>query len=325
MPAILVTGAAGVVGSHVVRQLVEGGHGVTAADMLPAPGPLLDGMTGLTYRRLDVRDLAQVLETLAEVKPDRVIHLAALVGEWYNRHPLTNEETNVVGTINLLEACRLSGVGRIVLASTWSLYPDFHGTRHGAPDYDPVPETTPPYPVRPYEIGKYASERYAAWYRELHGLEFAALRFGGYYAAERRFQREARGAGPLNDMVAAVAAGRPYRLETGGDQGMDLVYVKDCAGGCVAAVLARSTPSGVYNIGTGEAYTLRQAAATLRELVPGCEVSVGGGLLPAKHLCRLDITRARTELGYRPRYPLREGIADCLAVTRALDARSSAP
>jgi len=325
VPAVLVTGASGVVGSHVVKQLLDRGHQVTAADMLPTAGPMLEGMPDVAYRRLDVRDLAQALETFAAVRPDRVIHLAALVGDWYNRHPLANEDTNVGGTLNMLEACRLSGVHRIVVASTWSLYPDFRGTRHGPPHYEPVPETTPPYPVRPYEIGKYACERYAAWYRELYGLEFAALRFGGYYAAERRFQREARGAGPLNDMLAAVAAGRPYRLAAGGDQGMDLVYVKDCAAGCVAAVTAPSTPSGVYNIGTGEASTLVQAAAILGELSPGCEITVGGGLLTAKHLCRLDIARARTELAYEPRYPLREGLTDCLAAIRALDARALAP
>ncbi len=242
-----------------------------------------------------------------------------LVGEWYNQHPLANEETNVGGTLNMLDACRLSGVRRIVLASTWSLYPDFHGTRHGHPHYEPVSETTPPHPVRPYEIGKYACERYAAWYRELHGLEFAALRFGGYYAAERRFQREPRGAGPINDMLSAVAAGRPYRLEAGGDQGMDLVYVKDCAAGCGAAALARSTPSGIYNIGTGVASTLLQAAVILRDLAPGSEIVVGAGQLPAKHLCRMDITRAKTELGYEPRYMLREGLADCLAALRDLE------
>jgi len=315
--AILITGASGVVGSHVVRQLLEIGQGVVAADMLPGRGPILDGIPALAYRRLDICDLAQVMEMFAAVKPDRVIHLAALVGEWYNQHPLANEETNVGGTLNMLEACRLSGVRRIVLASTWSMYPDFHGTRHGHPLYEPVPETTPPHPVRPYEIGKYACERYAAWYRELHGLEFAALRFGGYYAAERRFQREARGAGPVNDMLTAVATGRPYRLEAGGDQGMDLVYVKDCAAGCVAATLAPSTPSGVYNIGTGDAATLLQAAAILRDLSPGSEITVGPGFLPAKHLCRLDIARAKTELAYGPRYRLREGLADCLAQMRA--------
>lgn len=314
---ILVTGASGVVGSHVIRQLLAGGQRVMAADILPGPGPILDGIPDLRYERLDIRDLAQVLEVFGRIKPERVIHLAALVGEWYNQHPYANEETNVGGTLNMLEACRLSGVGRIVLASTWSFYPSFKGTRHGHPHYEPVPETTPPDPVRPYEIGKYACERYAAWYRELHGLESAALRFGGYYAAERRFHREPRGAGPLNDLLAAVVAGRPYRLDAGGDQGMDLVYVKDCAAGCVAAVLASSTPSGVYNIGTGEASTLRQAAAVLRDLVPGSNTTVGPGLLPAKHLCRLDITRARTELGYSPRYGLRDGLADYLEQMRA--------
>lgn len=319
MSVVLVTGASGVVGSHVVRRLLEKGQDVVAADVLPGPGPLLDDIPSLAYQRLDVRDLAQVLELFASTKPDRMIHLAALVGEWYNRHPLGNEETNVGGTLNLLEACRLSGVRRIVLASTWSLYPSFRGTRLGHPHYEPVPETTPPDPVRPYEIGKYACERYAAWYRELYGLEFAALRFGGYYAAERRFQREPRNPGPMYDMLAAVGAGRPYRLEVGGDQGMDLVYVKDCAAGCAAAVLAPSTPSGVYNIGTGEAVTLLQAATVLRDLVPGSQIAVGGGLLPAKHLCRLDITRARKELGYEPQYRLREGLAECLEQIRALD------
>lgn len=319
MATILVTGAAGVVGSHVVRQLLAAGHAAVAADALPDPGPMLRDIEGLVYRRLDVRDLSLVLEVLRDARADRVIHLAALVGEWYNRHPLGNHETNVGGMLSLLEACRLSDVGRVVFASTWSLYPDFHGTPHGHPDYLPVPETTAADPVRPYELAKYSCERYALWYRQMYGLEVAALRFGGYYAAERRFQREARGAGPINDMLAAVAAGRPYRLETGGDQGMDLVYVKDCAAGCVTAALAPAAPSGVYNIGTGEASTLTQAAGILRQLEPRADLTVGPGFLPAKHLCRLDITRARTELGYAPRFSLRDGLADCLETLRAYE------
>jgi nucleoside-diphosphate-sugar epimerase len=153
----------------------------------------------------------------------------------------------------------------------------------------------------------------------MYGLEFAALRFGGYYAAERRFQREARGAGPINDMLAAVAAGRSYRLDRGGDQGMDAVHVKDCAAGAVAAALADATPSGVYNIGTGEAPTIAQAAVVHKELAPETDVVVGPGFLSSKHLCRLDITRARTELGYAPRFTLREGLSDCLEALRAYD------
>ncbi|HLW58652.1 MAG TPA: NAD(P)-dependent oxidoreductase [bacterium] len=314
---VLVTGAAGVVGSHVVRQLLsERGVGVVAADLLPTPGPMLAAVEGYEYRRLDVTDLAQVLETFTNVRPERVVHLAAVVGDWYNRYPRANHEVNLGGTLNMFEACRLSAVPRIVFASTWSMYPDFRGTPHGHPRYEPVPESTSPMPVRPYEIVKYACERLAAWYGQLYDLEFAALRFGGYYAAERRFQIEPRGGGALSDMVAAAAAGRAFRLEAGGDQGFDAVHVKDCAHGCVRAVLARETPSRVYNIGTGEVTTLDEAASVLRRLVPGCDLAVGPGLLGIKHYCRLDISRARAELGYAPRFSLEEGLRDCLADLR---------
>jgi UDP-glucose 4-epimerase len=323
VPTVLVTGAAGVVGSHVVRQLRVGGHRVIASDVTADPGPLLQGLvssngTGVQYQRLDVRDLAVILEVVGGCRPDVVVHLGALVGDWFNRHPRENHDTNVGGTLNMLEACRLTGTRRIVLASTWSLYPSVEGTPYGHPTYLPVPETTPPHPIRPYEIAKYACECYAAWYRDLYGLEFAALRFGGYYAAERRFQREPRGGGPINDMIAAVAAGRPYRLDEGGEQAFDAIYVKDCAAGCVAAALAPATPSGTYNIGTGEATSLRQVAAILRQLEPKANIIIGPGLLSTKHLCRLDITRARTELGFEPRWPLREGLTDCLEALIAL-------
>ena len=310
---ILVTGAAGTVGSHVVRQLLAAGHQTVAADVLSKPGRLLQEIPAETYRRLDVRDLALVLEVLSATQPVRVIHLAALVGDWYNRHPLGNHETNVGGTLTMMEACRLSGIDRFVFASTWSLYPDFRGTAYGHPTYAPVPEDTPPLPIRPYEIAKYTCERYAAWYRQLYGLETAGLRFGAYYAAERGFQQEARSSGPLNAMLLAVAHQRPYHLAAGGDQGFDAVHVSDCAAGCVAAVLAPATPSGIYNIGTGQVVTLQEAAAILRDLIPNSDISIGPGLLNVKHYCRLDITRARTELQYSPRFALAEGLADCVA------------
>ena len=316
MRPVLVTGAAGVVGSHVVRQLRARDVPVVAADVVPAPGVLLAGVPQLEYRRLDIQDLAQVLDVLRDVQPELVVHLAALVGDWYNRHPLANHTVNVCGFLNMLEACRLSGVRRLVFASTWSLYPTFRGTPHGHPDYVPVPEDTCPLPVRPYEIAKYTCERMAAWFNHLYKLEFAALRFGGYYAAERRFQKEPRGAGPLTEMLVAAAVRRPFRLDAGGDQGFDAVHVKDCARGCVSAALADATPSGVYNIGTGEVSTLRQAATLLRELAPESDLEVGPGLLSVKHYCRLDIGRARRELGYEPEFPLREGLTDCLAELR---------
>ncbi len=307
---VLVTGAGGVVGSHVVRQLVAAGIGVVAADMLPGPGPLLDRLD-VPYERVDVRDPLRLVEVIRSTRVTRIIHLAAVVGEWYNRHPMENHETNVGGMLNVLEASRLCGVERVVFASTWSFY-DVRGTAHGHPEYVPVPETMPPSPERPYEIAKYACERYAAWFRTMYGLESAAMRFGNYYAAERIYHGNTRSAGPLMDLVTAAAGRHPIHLERGADQGFDAVSVKDCAAGCVAAVRAEQTPSAVYNIGTGAVSTLAQAAAILREAEPAADLTVGPGLLDAKHYCALDITRARTELGYAPRFSFRDGLVECM-------------
>lgn len=313
MKPIVITGAAGTVGSHVVRTLAADGRPVVATDQMAEPTLPLCGVEALNYRRMDICDFSQVMEVLQEVRPQVVIHLAALVGDWYNLHPLTSLETNLGGTLNMLEACRLLGVKRLVFASTWALYGGLEGTPHAHPEYRPVPEDTPPVLVRPYEIVKHSCERYAAWYRRVYGLEFAAVRFGAYYAAERMLQAEARSSGALNDMIRAVSHGKSYQLEAGGDQGFDAVYIKDCAAGVTAAALAASTPSGVYNIGTGKASTVGEAAKILRELAPGIDISVGPGLLPTKHYCALDISRAQKELGYSPRFTLREGLTDCLS------------
>lgn len=311
---VLITGAAGAVGCHVTRQLVDGGVDAVACDMLAEPGPMLTGVD-VPYMRVDVRDPALLLEVFHTIRPRRVIHLAALVGEWHNRHPLGNHETNVGGTINVLEAARLSDVERVVFASTWSFY-DVRGTAHAHPEYVPVPETMPPAPERPYEIAKYTCERYAFWFRTLYGLEFAALRFGNYYAAERFYHGATRSPGPLMDLLIAAATRGRCRVDRGGDQGLDAVFVKDCAAGCVAAVRAEQTPSGVYNIGTGRASTLKEAAAILREEEPAADLTVGPGLLDAKHYCALDITRAGKELGYAPRYRLKEGLVECVRELR---------
>ncbi len=318
---ILVTGAAGVVGSNVVKTLVSSGRRVVAVDVLSGPGLVLRDVDGLDYRRMDITDFSQVFEVFQDVRPEVVVHLAALVGDYFNQHPLANLNVNLHGTLNLMETCRLLGVKRMVFASTWTVYGNLGGTPHAHPAYTPVPEDLPPVLDRPYEILKYTTERYAAWYRKLYGFEYAAVRFGNYYAAERLLQAEARGSGPLNDMIRAVSQGQSYRLEAGGEQGFDAVYIKDCAGGVVAAALAEATPSGSYNIGTGRASTLIEAAAILRGLVPGVDISVGPGLLPAKHYCALDISRARTELGYCPRFSLKEGLADCLAEIRRWQAK----
>lgn len=315
--AILVTGGAGVVGSYVVRELVAAGERPLVLDLAPARaldeefGGRVDTVTA------DITDQAALLDVCRGVEV--ILHLGALTGAAPDDDPMRPFGVNMGGTMHVLEAARRTGVRRVVMASTRTVYPDFEGTAHGPPQCRPVPENHWLDPVRPYEIWKHAGERIGAFYKQRFGLSFAAFRFAIYYAAERTRNPGGRAMGLLHGMIAGAVRGEPVVIPHGGDRVMDVVYVRDVARAFALAARAPALTHTAYNIGSGAGVTPRAIAEAVRRAVPGARIEVGGGLdFAPGHYCVLDIARAREDFGYAPQWTLQAGIADCAARVRAL-------
>jgi UDP-glucose 4-epimerase len=316
---VMVTGGLGVNGAWVVRELLAGGHDPVAVDV-QADFRLLPDLEGqIEFEQLDVRDLDGLERVMRSRDVECVAHLAALIPA--DRDPHAGFEINAMGTVNVLEAARRSEVRRVAFTSSKAVYAAMTG-RHGHPEYVPIDESHPraPFPrLRVYSASKILAEEAGCQYADAYGLEFLALRFAAIYAPGKH-DRQAN-IGVLATIVENAMRGEPVRVEHGGDQGDDMMYVKDVANAVVRACVAERPRNWAFNVGTGTASTLREFADAVRAAVPGADIEVGAGF---DHLglgpmyCVMDISRARDELGYEPRYGLREGVADYVATARAL-------
>ena len=296
---VLITGA-GLIGCHTARELVERGDEVTVFDFAPRPD-YIRHVTGKDLRviRGDIRDLAALMDAFQQVRPECVIHLAASVGEANIDNVYTGFQVNLVATINVAEAVRLAGVRRLIHASTQALY-------MGEDPKELLYEDSPlDSRGRVYTASKLACEHVLKTYVAKHKFELALLRFAGTHG----FRSVAGGPGvAVQEAVWAAMAGNPVVLNA--YESVDFIYAKDLANGIALAVHASPLPHQVYNLGSGTLTTVEDVEEALRKIFPGVQIT-RGKLTPARP--RMDITRARTELGFNPEYKLEAGLRDYVA------------
>jgi UDP-glucose 4-epimerase len=296
---ILVTGA-GLIGTHTGKELIDRSDEVVFFDSAPR----LDYIRRVTaceprIVRGDIRDLAALIDACQRIRPDCVIHLAASVGEANIDNVYAGFQINLVATLNVAEAARLAGVARLLHASTQALYVG----------EDPQELLTEDSPLdsrgRVYNASKLACEHVLRTYAARHGLELALLRFAGVYG----FDAVAGGPGvAVQQAVWHALAARPVELNAYAS--VDLIYVKDLAHGIALAAHASPLPHDVYNLGSGALTTVDDLEAALKAIFPGIDMK-RGKLTPARP--RMDIARARTELGFNPEYKLEAGLRDYVA------------
>ena len=301
---VLVTGGAGFIGSHVVEALLEAGARVVVLDDLSA-GRRENLGPGVNFHPLDVcrPEVAVVVE---QERPDVVVHLAAQVSLPRSlEDPLEDARVNVLGTVNVLEACRRHGVRRVVYASSAAVY--------GEPVHLPVTEEHPVAPLAGYGVSKYAGECYVRAYHHLYGLEYCILRYANVYGPRQGLTGEG---GVVGVFAAALAAGRPLEIHGDGRQSRDFVYVKDAAAATVAAAFGGS--QGVFNVSTGRPTTINELASLALELSGVRTVLRHGPPRPGdvRH-SYLDPARVGRGLGWVPRYSLPQGVAETLAWWKA--------
>lgn len=313
---LLVTGGAGYIGSHMVKTLLGAGHRVTVFDSLVTGHA--DAVKGAPLVQGDLRHRDDIAALLRRSRFDAVLHFAAFcyVGESV-REPAKYYENNVLGTLNLLEAMRESGVRRLVFSSTCATY--------GDPVRQPMDETHPQAPVNPYGTTKLLAERAMADYGVAYGLRTIALRYFNAAGCDPEGELSERHDPEthliplaLREAARVLAGGMPE--ESGltvfgedfdtpdGTCVRDYVHVNDLCDAHLIALHrlggAQAAPFEAFNLGTGRGHSVREVIAACRE-VTGVDIRhrVGGRRAGDPASLVANAAKAARELSWQPRIP----------------------
>ncbi len=321
--SVVVTGAAGFVGAHVVRALVHEGRRVVATDLAPAlPDPVVRGLDAgsATYVPGDLRDPA-TREALVSAGGDKadVVHVAALLrfaemarvlgeGAPTPQEALEVFEVNALGTWQLCTAFTAAGtLGRFVYISTRSVYGGLQTDR------PTILESDPQSPLGIYGSSKTAAEVGVLALRDAFGLDLAIARITGVFGPWQTATSF------IAKAVEAVSAGAAYRAEAGGDDEYEFTYAKDAARGILNVLDADQLGHAIYHISSGSMHSLNEVGAAFRKADASAVVEFGQGGAGGRVRKALDGSRAADELGFRPTWDLNDAIADYLQVQRTGD------
>jgi UDP-glucose 4-epimerase len=311
--AALVTGGAGFVGSNLVDALLDRGEEVTVLDDLSTGSPANLGRAlqrGATLAEGDIRDRERVRDLVGHARPRVIYHLAAQIDVRRSvTDPRFDIDVNACGTIELLEAARATGTTRFVFASTGGA---IYGEGEGRPL--PLDESAECLPDAPYGQSKLAAEGYVGLYERLYGMSTVALRLGNVYGPRQDPLGEA---GVAAIFAGALLDGRAPTVYGDGLQTRDYVYVGDVVDAFVAA--GESTAVGVFNVGTGiETNVFDLGGIIAAAAGVAFEPRHGPRRLGEIQRVAIDPSRAASELGWRARTTLEEGLAATVGWARSV-------
>lgn len=305
MEHVLITGVAGFIAARTASMLLENGVRVTGVDSLNdsydvrlkrARLSLLDANENFGFHHLDVEDAAAVTDLFKASKFDTVLHLAGRCGVRYSmEEPRVYMTTNAVGTLNVLEGMRTGDCGKIVLASTSSLY-----AGQPRPFVETLPVNTP---ISSYAASKKAAETLAYTYHHLHGVDVTVLRYFTVYGPAGRPDMS-----PFR-FIKWIDEGRPIQLFGDGKQSRDFTYVDDIASATIAAGKKRLGYE-IINAGGG------RKPSSLLEMIRILEELLGKRAKVEHHEVHktdmtdteADISKASRLLDWRPGVEFREGL-----------------
>ena len=299
----LITGAAGFIGARTSEILIRDGHTVSGIDNMNDAYDVrikefrlkqLQAMKGFTFHQLDISDKS-IIEHFKGQKFDGVINLAARAGVRFSvEDPWGFVQSNMVGTLNMLEICKQNDVKKFILASTSSIYGE-------DPPYPTAESASSSEPLQPYAASKKGAEAMCHAYHHLYGIDISVVRFFTVYGPAGRPDLA------LFRFVQWVSEGRPVRVNGDGEQSRGFTYIDDIARGVILAL----KPVGyeIINLGGHEVITINNLIKLVEDVVgKKATVQYGPPNLADMRSNWADVSKAGQLLGWEPQYGMRAGV-----------------
>lgn len=294
----LIVGGSGFIGTHLIEALLASGFDIRCFDRrsmeMPASwGSRFDSVTG------DINSESDIEAAMAGC--DVCVHLASTTNPaTSNRDPVFDISTNLIGTLNLLNAATRLGISKFIFVSSG-------GTVYGPPLRTPIREDHPTNPITSYGIVKLAIEKYLDFYRHNHGLDYVILRVANPYGEGQNVES---GQGAIAAFLHKALRNEVVEIWGDGEVVRDYIYIKDVTNAIISAIKLRgSQKERLFNIGSGIGYSLNEILSTIENAVG---VQISRRYLSARtfdvRANVLSIDRARIDLNWSPQISLADGI-----------------
>ncbi len=301
--SILLTGAAGFIGSNFLEGIIKKGVDVICVDNLSS-GSLSNisaylSQKNIKFFKLDIRE-EKIKELVKDV--DIIVHFAAIVSVQRSiKNPSETNDVNVNGTLNILNAAIRSDVKKIIFASSSAIYGDRR---------PPLSEEDPSNPKSPYAVSKLACEQYLKVFYELYGLESVVLRYFNVYGPKQGINEYAA---VIPKFIMQAMKNKAITIYGDGLQTRDFIFVKDAVNACMLAI-EKSKGFDIFNIATGKPTRIIDLAKLIKNLLNSESEIVH--LPPREGEIRhsfANVDKARDKLGFEPKYELTEGLKETIS------------
>lgn len=294
---LLVTGGSGFVGSHLCRRLLADNHEVWSMSRLTKTGNVTDIQNRQNFHLLkcDIADFEEVRSIFCKNKFDAIFHMAACLSAQPADNPLPYLETNVKGTLNILQAaCLEKNTNKVIYSSTMNVY--------GVAKYLPVDEKHPTQPVNMYGLTKLMGEMLCRLYTQLYNFEVVVLRYSGVFGPRKEW-------GAIYNFTNQALKNEALGIFSDGSDVWDTIYVKDVVNANMLALdNIEKLGFEIFNIGMGEGVNIAELATKVIEL-SGSTAKPSFGTAPALPAFYYDIAHAKNALGFTPT-PFDEGLRE---------------
>ena len=295
---VLVTGAAGFIGSYLIPELVKDGCRVIATDLAPQPENLKSLSPQVEYIRADMGSESDIYRLMTSTKPTHVIHLVSLLAGPCDANPGLGFKINFNSTLTMLDAGMVIGLQRFIMTSSISIF------GRGLPE--PVANDAKTDPATIYGQTKLACEHLLTWYRQRRGLSTGAVRFPWVFGPGRETGITALYSSKLLD---AVARGEALTIDNPEEKG-DWLYVRDAVKALKLMLDTTDHPQTAYNI-MGGLYTVRDVMEIAKNIRPDARIEyIEGQAAQSPYPSAYDDSQARADLGWQPDYTIEASVRE---------------